>query len=575
MQTLQWPDYVAIVIYMVLMAGMGAVLGGLIKDVGAYFKGGGTLPWVAAAISNYMSMFSTFIFVAYAGVAYESGLWAVTVIWCTVPPALVAAGVFAKRWRRAGIMTPVEYLETRFNAPVRQFFSWGGIGFRILDNMVRLYAIGVFIHAATPLSLELSIAVAGAIVVLYTFLGGLWAVVLTDTVQFVVLIFTAILMVPLSLAAVGGFREIARAVPDHLSFFNGPDDGARLFLLAYYVMILIKYNGNWSFIQRFYSVRDEAAGRKMGLLMAGLFFVFPIFFLLPALAARVALPDLPDHEMAYAAMALHVLPAGIMGLMMAAMFAATMSALDSELNVTAGVFVRDVYQRIFRPAASPRELLWIARLSTLALGGAIVTGALFVSRVGGAFDANKLFTSLLAIPLSLPLVLGILLRRPRPWGALAAVAAGVATGVALNVHELARILLGKDGAARVGLDWVPHVSWSAATLAVIGVTGAVMLLSGLVPSRSEAYRRRVAGFFATLATPIADADKPVADPAFRRALAFLLAAALAATGVLFAAMSVPSAGLLSGRLGLGSGVVCILIAALVYVQSRRSGAGGS
>lgn len=548
MVTLQTLDYVAIGIYMTLMAGIGLALGGLIKDVGAYFKGGGTLPWVAAAISSYMSLFSTFIFVAYAGIAYEYGLVSVTLIWCTVPAALLATAVFAARWRRAGIMTPVEYLETRFNSPVRQFFSWGGVGFRILDNMVRLYAIGLFIATATPLNLETAIVAAGVVVVLYTFLGGIWAVVLTDTVQFVVLMFAALLMVPLSLRAIGGLSAITEAVPGHLTFFNGPK-GAPAFLLAYYVMIAIKYNANWSFIQRFYSVREEASGRKMGLLIAGLFLVFPFFFLVPAMAARVIEPNLPNHEMAYVAVALHVLPTGIMGLMMAAMFAATMSAVDSELNVTASVLVRDVYQRLLRPEASQRELLVVARISTLVLGGLIVWGALFVGRFGGAFEANKLFTSLFAIPLSVPLLLGVLFPGPRPWGAFASVLSGVATGIYLNLH--------------------PEVSWPLATLAVIGVTIGAMMLSAVVPSSDQAYRRRVAAFFSRLATPLSDEEKPEADPAFRYALALLFGVALAASGLLFAAMSIPSLDEPSGAMSLAAGVVCLALAGSLVVVARR------
>jgi hypothetical protein len=192
-------------------------------------------------------------------------------------------------------------------------------------------------------------------------------VVLTDVVQFVVLVFASLIMVPLSLQAAGGLSAMQDALPDHFTFFHGPK-GDLLFLLAYYLMVLIKYNGNWSFIQRFYSVRDEAAGCKMGLLMAALFFVFPFVFLLPAIAARIVVPDLADHELAYVSMAMRVLPAGVMGLMLAAMFAATMSALDSEFNVTASVFTRDIYQRLLRPAASPSELMWVARGATVAVG---------------------------------------------------------------------------------------------------------------------------------------------------------------------------------------------------------------
>jgi SSS family transporter len=546
-------DYVAIAVYMALMAGVGIVLGRWIKDVGAYFKGGGTLPWPAAAVSNYMSMFSTFIFVAYAGIAYEHGLVAVTVIWCTVPPALVAAGVMAPRWRRAGIMTPVEYLEVRFNAPVRQFFSWGGIAFRVLDNMVRLYAIGVFIAATTPLSLEVAIVVAGVVVTLYTVAGGLWAVVLTDALQFVVLIFAALLLVPLSVHAAGGLSAMVEALPEHFTLFHGPK-GAPWFLLAYYTMILIKYNGNWSFIQRFYSVRDEAAGRKAGLLMAGLFFVFPIFFLLPSIAARVVVPDLADPEMAYAEIALRVLPQGVMGLMMAAMFAATMSAVDSEFNVTAGVFTRDVYQRLLRPGASGRELMWVGRSATIAMGVVVVAGALFVGRFGGAFQANMVLTGL-AIPLSVPLVLGVLVPGMRPWGALVSVLVGVLTGVVLNLH--------------------PEVSWPAATLAVIAVSVGTSLLSCLVGSGDPAYRARVRAFFSRLATPVPDDEKPEPEPRLRRALGQIFALALGCTGALFAGMGLLSSVETSGMLAVVSGVACLVLAAVVLrVATRWNPSGG-
>lgn len=545
--TLQPLDYLAIAVYMSMMAVIGVALAGLIKDVAVYFKAGGTLPWAAAAVSNYMSMFSAFIFVAYAGMAYEYGLVALTVIWCTVPPALAAVALLAHRWRRAGIMTPTEYLETRFNSPVRQVLSWGGIGFRVLDNMVRLYAIGIFLAKATPLSLPMSILLSGLIVTLYTVAGGLWAVVLTDAVQFVVLVLAALIMLPLSVQAAGGLNHMVETLPEHFSLVNGPK-GAPLFLAAYYLMVLIKYNGNWSFIQRFYSVRDEAAARKAGLLMAAFFFVFPIVYLLPAVAARIVEPGLENPEMAYVAMALRLLPQGVMGLMIAAMFAATMSALDSDFNITAGVFTRDIYQRILRPTASDRELMWAARGATVVIGMAAVAGALFVDRFGGAFEANKVLTGL-AIPLSVPLVLGILLRRARPWSALASLIVGIVTGAVLVYH--------------------PEVSWPVATLSVIGISVAIMLVSCLFPSRDADYRRRVAEFFERLATPIAEDEKPQPDPAFQRSLTLMLAASLGCAGLLFTAMGLVSIADPAGLLAVVAGVTCLLLSGGCLIVVRR------
>lgn len=547
MQTLQTLDYWAIAIYMLLMAGIGLFLGRFIKNIGDYFKGGNAIPWVSGAISNFMTKFSTFMFVAYAGIAYQHGFVALTLIWSTVLPALVGVAIFAKRWRRAGILTPMELLETRFNAPVRQVFAWAGVFFKILDNMVRLYALGLFVKTAVGMSLEQAILICGIIVALYTIAGGLWAVVVTDVVQFIILMVATLILVPLTLQAAGGLPAMMKSIPAHFDPFNGPK-GAPLYLSVYYLMILVKYSGNWTFIQRFYSVRDERASQKQGLLTAGFFLLFPVIFLFPSIAARAILPDLENPEMAYVSVCLKLLPEGIMGLMVAAMFAATMSVLSGEYNVTAGVLTRDIYQRLFNPDASDRETLWVGRLMTLLLGGLITIGALFVGGFGGAFEANKLFTGLFAIPMTLPLILGIVLKRPQPWGALATVVVGMAIGLLLNA--------------------TPSVSWEMATLIEILVCVGVFLLSGLVESKDAAYRQRIQAFFKKLATPLTEAEKPAENPVFMRSMNRLYAVALVVTGGLFMVMSGPSLGNTSGKFAFGAGVVCLLLAALLWYWTR-------
>lgn len=546
MQTLTTLDYWAVAIYMLLMAGIGLFLGKFVKNIGDYFKGGNAIPWVSGAISNFMTKFSTFIFVAYAGIAYEHGFVALTLIWSTVLPALVGVAFFAKRWRRAGVMTPMELLETRYNMPVRQLFSWLGVFFKILDNMVRLYALGLFVTAATPLSLEMSILVCGIIVALYTVVGGLWAVVITDVVQFIILMVATLILVPLTIQAAGGLSQMKLAIPEHFTWFNGPK-GMPLFLMVYYLMILVKYSGNWTFIQRFYSVRDEKASEKQGLLTAVFFFLFPVIFLFPSIAAKAIIPDLANPEMAYVSVCLKLLPTGIMGLMVAAMFAATMSVLSGEYNVTAGVLTKDIYQRLFNPGAKGKEILWVGRLMTLFLGALITVGALYVGGFGGAFEANKLFTGLFALPMTLPLVLGIVLKRPRPWGALATVFGGMIMGLFLNSQQT--------------------LSWEMATLIEIIACIAIYLVSGIIPSRDSAYVQRVEAFFRKLATPLTESEKPKVDLGFVRVMNRLYAVALVVTGLLFAAMSVPSIRVTSGQLAFGAGILCLVAAIFLWTRN--------
>ncbi|MEM6845296.1 MAG: sodium/solute symporter [Bacteroidota bacterium] len=546
--TIQTLDYAAIAIYMAFMAGIGIFFGWYVKDIGQYFKGGGTIPWFAGGISNFMSMFSTFVFVAHAGIAYEYGLVALLIIWSSVPPMLIAAAYFAKRWRRAGISSPVEFMEVRFNASVRQVFSWGGVLFRLLENMVRLYAIGLFIAAATPLSLDIAIVAAGVIVVIYTVTGGLWAVIITDAVQFIVLICSTLILIPLTFSAAGGLNQIIGSVPDHFTLFNGPK-GAPFYLLAYYVMIAIKFNGNWAFIQRFYSVKNEQAGRKMGIASAVLFLIFPLLFLLPPIAARVILPELSNPEMAYVSVALEVLPTGIMGILLAAMFAATMSSLDSEYNVVANVITNDIYKRKVNPSATDRELMNVARVVTLLVGGLVIGGAFFIGVFGGAFEANKLLTALFAIPLIIPVVMGVLFPRPKASGAIASLVAGVVTGLLLN--------------------YLPYFSWELSTLMAIGVCLIVFFASGYVGQRKPAQEQSVQQFFERLRTPVPTAEQAIIDPAFYRSIRWLFAIALACTGLLFIGMSLPSVSMLSGQLTLTVGIICCTLGGLVFWQSQR------
>jgi solute:Na+ symporter, SSS family len=538
---LQTLDYILLAAYMLLMAGIGSFFGWFVKDAAGYLKGSNTIPWGIAGISTFMSMFSTFVFVAYAGIAYEHGLIALVVFWSTVPPGLIAAKWLAVRWRRANLTTPVEYLERRFNLAVRQVFSWMGLLMRFLDNAVRLYASGVFLSTVTPLSLGEAIAASGVFITLFTMIGGVWAVTVLDAIQFIVLMCATAILVPICLEAAGGFSGIAAAAPTQLDWFHGPK-GAPAWLLAYYLLVALKYNSNWAFIQRLYVVRDEPGARKVGWLTALLFLVLPVFFLLPSIAAKVIVPDLANPEQAYVAVCVRLLPAGMMGLMIASMFSATMSSLNSEFNVMAAVLTNDFYRRFLQPAAGDRHLMWIARLTTVGIGLGITTGAMFVGGFGGAFEANKLFASVFAIPLAIPLIFGLLWRRPTAAGALWCALGGAAIAGVLHFS-----------------DWL---SWEIATPVVVLICVALFVL----PSKRRA---AAAGgdvtrnaFFAQIERPLRPEQIPTLDPRFSTALARLFGLSFVVAGAFFVLVSLFSLATTSGRLALVAGAACILLGAM-------------
>jgi len=560
-------DYVAILIYIALMAVIGFTFGWLVKDAGSYFKGGGTIPWVMATITNYMGLFSTFVFVAYAGIAYGYGLVSIAVFLSTVPGCVLAGLIFGARWRRTGDTTPVEYLERRYGYSVRKLIMWLGLVMRFLDNMVRLYAIGIFIAAVTPISFGWAIVISGIIVTLFNIVGGIWTVTIMSTVQFIILILVTTILFPLSFDASGGFAALAEKLPDHLDFFNGPK-GEWLFLVVYCIMVTIKYNENWTFIQKFYCVRDEKAARKVGIYSGVLFLVFAPVFLVPAVLAPMIVPDIADPEKSYVMISSILLPSGVMGIMFSSMFAATMSSLNAEYNIMAGVITTDIYQRMINPNADGKRLLSVARIATAIVGVIMIMGAFVVGNFGGAFEANKIFTGLLAIPVGIPLVFGIISRKPDKNSSILSILVGVVVGLLINIMpSLAKIEC---------LSWLPDVSWEGGTLIQILACLAVYYYPELNMNRK--YSAGEIELFKKIETPIPESEKPSISPEYIRSLVYLFVFSMVVAGLLFGGMSVPSlfmddsAPLVKkGALyGVISGALCIALAGAIFFFYARS-----
>lgn len=542
---LQSLDYIAVLIYLVLMAVIGLSFGWFVKDIGSYFKGGGTIPWVMATITNFMGLFSTFVFVAYAGIAYEYGLVSITVFWTTVPACIIAGLVFGKRWRRTGHTTPVEYLEQRYGYPVRKLVTWMGLVMRFLDNMVRLYAIGVFITVVTPLSLEWSIVVSGIIVTIFNIIGGIWTVTIMSTVQMVILLLVTIILLPLSLDSAGGMAAVAEKIPDHLNWFNGPK-GAPVWLTVYGIMTVIKYNENWTFIQKFYCVRDEKAATKVGIASGILFLVFTPVFLLPAVVSPLIIPEVSDPEMSYVMVSGMLLPAGIMGIMFSSMFAATMSSLNAEYNIMAGVLTNDVYLRMFNPKAGQKTLMNVARISTVLVGAIMILGAISIRNFGGAFEANKLFTGILAIPVGIPLVMGVVSKKPDMASSIATIIVGIVAGIGLNT--------------------VPGLAWEYATLIELVLCLVIYYFPAFM--RNRTYPEEELRFFRLVRTPIREEDKPVISPQYVRAMVYLFVFSMVVSGLLFSGMSIPSIDTDGGWYGMVAGIACILSAGVLFAVYR-------
>ena len=241
-------------------------------------------------------------------------------------------------------------------------------------------------------------------------------------------------------------------------------------MLVFFCSVGSTLSTNWSLVQRYYSTRSDRDAKKMAVLVAILLFVGPPLFFFPAMAARVFLPDVPDAEMngVYALLCKSVLPTGMIGLVIAAMFSATMSSLAGNFNAAAAVIV---------DALRTKSVL-AARLATVAVGGLVVALTFVMQYAQGADDlfnlSNKVFGVFLP-PIAIPMLCGILVRRFSRRSGLCGLVGGIAVGLGLfaagGAHPFLREMV-----------WIFTLT-SAATVAFLFV--GTMLLPDSADERKE------------------------------------------------------------------------------------------
>ncbi len=431
------PDYITLFLYIAGIFVISTLSARRTKSQKEMFSAGGNSPWWASGLSGFMTMFSAGTFVVWGGIAYELGFVAVAINTCYGIAALLAGYFVAGKWNQLGVSTPAEFVQLRFGNTGLHFFTWTMLIKRILGVSVSLYALAILLVALIPMNLTWAIILFGAIVVIYTMQGGLWAVLMTDVLQFIVLTVVVFMVAILMLTGMD-MASYKEAVPEH--FFN-PVAGKYgwFFLFGWVTIHFFMIGAEWAFVQRFLAVRSPREAKKSSYLFGIMYLVTPLFWLLPPLLYRGQVEGV-DKEQAYILAAKSVLPPGVLGLMFAAMFSATASMVSSQLNVFAGVLTNDFYKAFFNPAASEKTLLKTGRFFTMLLGGLLVFAAIMVPKMGGAEKLIISINSLLVVPLFAPTLWGLFSKkigiRDMITVALTSFAIGLALRFGLSANPL-------------------------------------------------------------------------------------------------------------------------------------------
>ena len=428
-----------LVAYLLLVTLLAVVLSGRQKDTRTYFLAGGRMPWLAVSLSLSASLLSALSYLGAPALAYEENASFVlgpVILLMTAPLVIL---LFFPIYRRLDVTSIYEYVNRRFGRPARyatsvfailQIQGWMGLA---------LYAPALALSTVTGMDLVGSILVMGAVATLYTALGGLAAVIWTDVIQFLVLSSGALLvMVSLSSSLPGGVDQILEMAlaADKLPRleFGFRFDQANLITVAIcnLVVVFSQYGTAQVTIQRLLAVRNLRQMYKavfldvfLQLLVVGLLFFIGLglYAYFQSFPERLAEGVAGDRILPY--YIVHALPVGASGLLIAGVFAASMSTLDSGIHSISTVIVVDLVKPLASIRFTERQSLMMARGITVGLGAVATLTALLFSNVEGIIKAVHQVTGYVGAPVTALFLLGLLTRRGHFRGWLAATLAVV------------------------------------------------------------------------------------------------------------------------------------------------------
>lgn len=409
-------DFIVIILFFLIMLLIGLWSWVRNKTLEDYFIAGGKLPWWLSGISHHVSGYSGAVFVAYAGLAYTHGFslyiwWAFTIGVAIIASAKVFPVLWVRLRKRYQIQSPLEYLVNRYNLLTQQIMAWSGVILKLFDVAAKWAAIAILLNVFTGIPLLGGILIAGGVSLIYVTFGGLWAVILTDFAQFIVQLVAGIIMfvtVVIHLGGTGSLFTVWEMLPEaHSRPFNDPYTVG--FALAFLFINFLSYNGGtWNLATRYISSTDERQSAKAAYLSGFLYLVWPLILFFPMWAAPLLLPGLDDPTQSYGLLTLELLPVGLIGLVLASLFANTMSMTSSDINTISAVITRDILPMLSARLKERGISLKIARITTFSFTLATIILASQHEHFGGVLGLIVMWFGALVGPVAVPMLFGLL-----------------------------------------------------------------------------------------------------------------------------------------------------------------------
>ena len=444
-------DLIVIGVFFLLMLVIGVYSYFRNKTASDYFVAGGNLPWWLSGISHHVSGYSGAVFVAYAAIAYTHGFtiyvwWAFTIGLTILASAKIFPVLWVRLRKKFHIQSPLEFLARRYNILTQQIMAWSGVLLKLFDIGAKWASIAILLNVFTGISLPIGILISGGISLLYITFGGLWAVVMTDFAQFIVQLLGGLAMFFAVLYKLDGLESIFtlwdKLPSGNSQPFNDPYGVG--FALAFLFINFLSYNGGqWNLATRYISSPSESQATKAARLSGWLYLIWPLILFFPMWAAPILLPNLADPSQSYGQLTLLLLPSGLVGLVIASLFANTMSMTSSDINTISAVITRDILPNISKKFSLDKISLMTARITTFIFTLMTIIVALQYEYFGGILGLIISWFGALVGPIAVPMLFGVIpaFKSCGPISAISSIFAGLLTFIITKNIEISSLAL--------------------------------------------------------------------------------------------------------------------------------------
>ena len=436
-------DYVVLALYFIIIFAIGWYFSRKERNTTDYFLAGRDVAWWAIGASLFSSNIGSEHFIGLAGSGAATGMAAGHFEWLASFMVLMLGWVFVPFYLRSNVYTMPEFLERRYNSACRTYLaSISLIAYIFTKIAVAVFAGAIVLKAVLGWDMvtsSLALVVATGI---YTVAGGLAAVIYTEVIQTVILVLGALVLMFIGLDQVGGWAGLQAKVPaDFFHMMKPATDkdfpwtgiffGAPLLGIWYWCTDQV-------IVQRVLSAKD-VGNAKAGTVLAGFLKILPVFMLIvPGMIARALYPQemAADSNAAFPTLVVRLMPAGMQGVMIAAMLAALMSSLSAVFNSSSTIFTMDFYKKL-KPMASEKQLVNVGRAATVIMVILSLAWIPFINRVSGQLWIYlQSVQAYVSPPIAVVFLLGIFWRRINGQGAITSLLAGFVLGALRFILEV-------------------------------------------------------------------------------------------------------------------------------------------